>query len=368
MKKTRHQSEHSSRVVNAVAKALPAVVSIAITKHLSRLKSAVGNEFWQMGALPPDEIDIPPELIDASGMVRVGGGSGFFVREDGIILTNRHVLADRDAEYTVVWQDKSYACEILVRDPINDVAILRIETSGVPVVRLGSSEKLEFGETVIAIGNALGDFANTVSAGIISGLSRYVFAASSGVSQGGQELRGLIQTDAAINPGNSGGPLINLQAEAIAINTAVVSGAENIGFAIPIDHAKRDLDDLVKYGRVRKPFLGVRYILLNESLKIKHNLPLAYGAYVLREAGPLSPAVADKSPAAEAGIKEGDVILECNGAPITPAHTLQDGLEGLGVGDILNLKVWRKVNSEKDASVSLVGKEFEVKIKLAERK
>lgn len=367
MKKVRHQSEHSGMVVNAVAKVLPAVVSIAITKHLSRLKSAVGNEFWQIGALPPDEIDIPPELIDARGMVRVGGGSGFFVREDGIILTNRHVLADRDAEYTVVWQDKSYACEILVCDPINDVAILRIERSNVPVVRLGSSEKLEFGETVIAIGNALGDFANTVSAGIISGLSRYVFAAGA-VSQGGQELRGLIQTDAAINPGNSGGPLINLRAEAIAINTAVISGAENIGFAIPIDHAKRDLDDLVKYGRVRKPFLGVRYILLNESLKIKHNLPFAHGAYVLREAGPLSPAVVDKSPAAVAGIREGDVILECNGVPITSMHTLQDGFEGLNVGDIVSLKVWRKVKNKRGKSVSLVGKQFKVKVKLAERK
>jgi serine protease Do len=356
MKNNHHySSEHSRLIVAAVAKVMPAVVSIAITKHLSKLEEAIGREFWRLGITPPDEIEIPPELVDARGMVRIGGGSGFFVREDGIILTNRHVLSDAEAEYTVVWRDKRYPCEILARDPINDVAILRIRERGVPTVKLGDSDKLELGETVIAIGNALGEFSNTVSAGIISGLSRYVFAIGE-VPDKGQELRGLIQTDAAINPGNSGGPLVNLNAEAVAINAAVVFGAENIGFAIPINHAKRDLDDLAVYGRIRKPFIGIRYVVLNENLKEKYNLPFSYGAYILREVGSGEPAVVVQSPAAEAGLKEGDIILECDGSAITMDRTLQDVLETRSVGDTVKLKVWRK------------GKEFEVRIKLSERK
>jgi serine protease Do len=288
-------------------------------------------------------------------MVLIGSGSGFFAAEDGTILTNRHVIQDKDAEYTVIWRDKRYPCEIIARDPINDVAILRIDERETPTVQLGDSARLELGETVIAIGNALGDFSNTVSAGIISGLSRYVFAAGE-ASHKHQELRGLIQTDAAINPGNSGGPLVNLHSEAIAINTAVVSGAENIGFAIPINHAKRDLADLAAHGRIRKPFIGIRYIVLNENIQARYNLPIGYGAYVLREAGFSDRGIVPGSPAEEAGIREGDIILECDGAPITAERTLQDALEGRNVGDAITVKVRRGAS------------EFESKIKLSERK
>lgn len=355
MRHKRHPSEHSRFIVQAVARVMPAVVSIAITKHLSKLESVMGREFWQVGGASPSEMEIPAELIDARGMVRIGGGSGFFTREDGTILTNRHVLADKDAEYTVVWRDKRYPCEILARDPINDVAVLRIEERSVPIVELGSSSDLELGETVIAIGNALGDFSNTVSVGIISGLSRYVFALGE-VSGKRHELRGLIQTDAAINPGNSGGPLVNLHAKAVAINTAVMPGAENIGFAIPIDHAKRGLVDLDKHGRIRKPFIGIRYVVLNETIKLKHGFPFAYGAYVLREAGAGEAGVVENSPAYSAGLKEGDIVLECDGQMINAERTLQDAIENRNVGDEVTLKVWRKE------------KELEFKIKLGECK
>lgn len=355
MKNSNCPSEYSRLIVETVTSVMPAVVSIAISKHLSKLEKTIGREFWRLGTTPPEEIEIPPELIDEKGMVRIGGGSGFFVREDGIILTNRHVIADRDAEYTVFWNDKRYHCEVLARDPINDVAVLRIKEKNAPVVKLGDSSALLLGESVVAIGNALGEFSNTVSAGIVSGLSRYIFAFGETPGKR-QELRGLIQTDAAINPGNSGGPLVNLNAEAVAINTAVVSGAQSIGFAIPINHAKRDLADLEKYGRIRKPFLGIRYVVLNENLKRKHRLSFSHGAYVLREDGFGESGVIQGSPAEAAGIKDGDIVLECDGIKITIERTLQDILETKAVGDTLALKVWHK------------GKEFDTSITLAERK
>jgi len=342
-------------IVRAVKEVMPAVVSIVISKHLSRLEEMIGREFLEYGMMPPREIEIPEELVDKRGMVKIGGGSGFFVRPDGLILTNRHVIADPEAEYTVIWKDKRYPCKILARDPINDVAILQIDVNNAPVVALGDSSSLELGESVIAIGNALGEFSDTVSAGIVSGLSRFIHAFGEMPGRT-QELRGLIQTDAAINPGNSGGPLVNLSAEAVGINTAVVFGAQNIGFAIPVNHAKRDLEDLAKYGKIRKPFLGIRYIILNEELKEKHNLPFAYGAYVLRESDPLASGVVPGSPADIAGIKEGDIVLECDDAKITNRATIQDALENKNIGDSIVLKVWRR------------GKEFEVKVKLAERR
>lgn len=334
---------------------MSAVISIAITKHLSKLEESIGKEFWRLGIIPPGPIKIPEEMIDSRGMVPVGGGSGFFASPDGVILTNRHVLADPDSEYTVVWQEKRYPCEILARDPINDVAIIKIKEHGVPVVTLGDSSLLELGETVIAFGNALGEFSNTVSSGIISGLSRFITAFGEMPGKA-QQLRGLIQTDAAINPGNSGGPLVNIHGRAIGINTAVVFGAQNIGFAIPINHARRDLDDLKKYGRIRRPFIGIRYLILDENIKEKHALPVGYGAYVMREPEPDGYGVVPGSPADNAGVKEGDIILECNRKKITLEHTLEDVIQEKNVGEMVDFLVWRQ------------GKEMKMKMKLAERK
>jgi len=209
-----------------------------------------------------------------------------------------------------------------------------------PVVELGDSSKLELGQTVIAIGTALGEFPNSVSVGVVSGLSRFI-SAKSLISGRVSKLRGLIQTDAAINPGNSGGPLIDLSGKAIGVNSALVFGAENIGFAIPINHLKEDLGEIKKYGRIRRPFLGVRYLLLNKELQKRNNLPVDYGALVISEELPGDKAVIPNSPADKAGIHEFDIILECQGKKITLQNPLEDILRNSETGQEIILKVLR---------------------------
>ena len=344
----------SSPITKTIQKVMPAVVSITISKSLEAIEKEIPPEY--LPSLPQGQhLEIPEDAIDAHGMVKIGGGSGFIVDAKGIILTNRHVIADPDAEYTIITDDnKKYKAEIVARDPIDDVAILKIEPKNkLPIVKLGDSSTIELGEEVLAIGNALGLFKNTVSRGIVSGLSRSIRAAVDPIHM--QELRGLIQTDAAINPGNSGGPLISLDGETIGINTAIVFGAQNLGFAIPINSAKRDLDDLKEYGRIRRPLLGLRYLTINETLKEKMNLPVSYGALVLNQ-GQHSPALIKGGPAHQAGIKEKDIVLECNGEKITEEKTIQDFLEVMNVGDHLNLKILRDK------------KELNLKVVLTERK
>lgn len=336
-------------ITKIIKKTMPAVVSISISKSLEAIEKDIPPEYLPL--LPfGQHLEIPEDAIDSHGMVKIGGGSGFIVDPKGIILTNRHVIVDPAAEYTVVAHDnQKYKAEVLARDPIDDVAILKINPGkDLPTVKLGDSSNVELGESALAIGNALGLFQNTVSLGIISGLSRSIRAAIDPIHM--QELRGLIQTDAAINPGNSGGPLINMTGEAIGINTAIVFGAQNLGFAIPINYAKRDLEDLAKFGRIRRPLLGLRYLTINENLKEKMNLPVEYGALVLNQ-GHHAPAVIKDSPAYQAGIKEKDIILECNNQKITENKTIQDFLEDMNVGDSLNFKVLR---SEKEINVKIV--------------
>ena len=207
---------------------------------------------------------------------------------------------------------------------------------------------------MLAFGNALGLFKNTVSAGIISGLSRSV-SAHADPDQPMQEMRGLIQTDAAINPGNSGGPLVNCRGKVVGINAAIVAGAENISFAIPINSAKRDLSDLKQYGRVRRPLLGVRYLILNSDIKERLNLSVNYGALVTKE-HPMDSAVVKESPAGDSDIRENDIILSWNGEEITQDKTIQDFLENSDVGERITLAILRG------------DKKIEKKIELTERK
>jgi len=344
----------NSQVVRIIKKLMPAVVSIAISKDIEDLKKEIDTDIIPF--LPKGKkFEIPEEMIDSHGRVKIGGGSGFIVDPSGIILTNKHVITDSKADYKVVTNDGKYHdAEILARDPINDIAILRIDDGKYPTVPLGDSSKAELGETVVAIGNALGIFKNTVSLGIVSGLSRSISAKESEKSPM-MEMRGLIQTDAAINPGNSGGPLVNLKGLAIGINSATVLGAENIGFAIPVNAAIRDLKDLKQYGHIRRPLLGIRYLTLNEKLKEKLQIPYDYGAMVIRE-GYGSHGVVPNSPADRAGIKGGDIVLKCNGEKITKEKTIQDFLEGMKVGQKVTFTTYRS------------GKESEVEITLAERK
>lgn len=346
--------KEKSQIIDTIKKVMPAVVSIAISKDLKEVQREIAHEFPFLPGFG-GKFQIPEEMIDAHGRVKIGGGSGFIVNENGIVLTNKHVIMDAEADYTVITNDRNqHEAKILARDPINDVAILKIEARKLPVVKLGDSSTLELGQTVIAIGNALGLFRNTVSSGIISGLSRSI-AAQADPNAAPQEMRGLIQTDAAINPGNSGGPLVNIFGEAIGINAAIVFGAQNIGFAIPINSAARDLRDLERFGHIKRPLLGVRYITIDENLKAKLKLSHDYGALVAGE-GFGGHGVVPKSPADIAGIKEGDIILECNGEKITKEKTIQDFLENMQAGQELRLKISRK------------GRSFEARLKLAERK
>lgn len=333
-------SIEKSPIIKVVKKILPAVVSITASKYLTVFESPFGPAFKDF-AVPKGK-----KKVDVSG------GSGFIVEPSGIILTNRHVVADPTAEYIVLLNDdKKYTAEILARDPINDVAIIKINAKNLPVIELGDSAQLDLGETVIAIGNALGTFRNTVSRGVISGLSREIMAGDA-LTQRVARLRGLVQTDAAINPGNSGGPLVNIDGKAIGINTAMVFFAENIGFALPINNAKKDLEDLKQYGRIRQPFLGIRYVLLNQELKNKYNLPVDEGALVVAESMPEETAVVPRSAADRAGIKQSDIILEIQKEKITIKNQLEDLLQKYKVGQTIELKFLRN-NKEMLAKVTL---------------
>lgn len=346
-----------ARVIATIKKVMPAVVSIAIAKHLEDLEKEIPKELYPFlpGGPHGPKLKIPPDLVDKRGMVQVGGGSGFIVHKDGIILTNKHVLIDPKAEYTVIMNDgRKFPAKIMSRDPINDVAIIKIQADKLPAVALGDATALELGESVIAIGNALGIFKNTVSLGIVSGLSRSI-SAQAEPNAPPQEMRGLIQTDAAINPGNSGGPLVDLNGFAIGINAAIVFGAQNIGFAIPINAAERDLDDLKNYGRIRRPLLGVRYMMIDDNLKDKMGLPVNYGALVVGES-PHDHGVVPESPAAKAGLKEKDIVLELNSKKLDHDHPIQDFLENMNVGEQIELLVMRG------------GKQFKTKLVLTERR
>lgn len=326
--------KEESQVVKTIRKVLPAVVSITISKYLTVFENP-----FRSNPLGFEEFFAVPK---GKKKVKVGGGSGLIVDKSGIILTNRHVVIDPKAEYVVVLNDKrKFKAKVIARDQINDIAIIKIEEKNLPILELGDSSNLELGQTVVAIGNTLGNFANTVSVGVVSGLSREIKAIDA-VEQKVQSLKGLIQTDAAINPGNSGGPLVNTQGKIIGINAAMVFGAENVGFAIPVNTAKKDLADLKKYGKIRQPFLGLRYIPISERLKKEFNLPVNYGALVISEEIPGGEAVVHGGPAEKAGIKEADIILEIQSKKITLKNSLQDILQDFKVGDEIKLKVLRK--------------------------
>ena len=323
-----------SKIVKSIKKVLPAVVSITISKYLTVFENPFRPNpfgFGEFFAVPKGK----------KKKVKVGGGSGFIADKSGIILTNRHVVIDPKAEYVVVLNNKKkFKAKVLARDQINDIAIIKIDEKNLPTLELGDSSKLNLGQTAIAIGNTLGTFRDTVSSGVVSGLSREIKAVDI-IAKKTQNLKGLIQTDAAINPGNSGGPLINAEGKVIGINAAMVFGAENIGFAIPVNAAKKDLSDLKKYGKIRQPFLGLRYIPISKKLQQEFNLPVNCGALVISEEIPEGEAVVPGGPAEKAGIKEADIVLEVQKRKVTLKNPLQDILQEFKVGDKIELKILR---------------------------
>jgi len=326
-----------SPIVAIAKKVCPAVISVIVSKDLPKVEDFYSFPYGGK------EYIMPMIEKDGKGMVektQIGGGSGFIISVDGYVLTSNHVVADISADYTVIVDPKhKYPAKVLSRNPINDVAVLKIEGKSFPYIELADSDQIEIGEEVVAVGNALGEFTDTLSAGIVSGLSRYITAFGS-IDGQMQNLRGLIQTDAAINPGNSGGPLVNMDGKVIGINTAMIMGAQNIGFAIPINYTIKDLAEVKKYGKIVVPFLGIKYVIISKEMAKANKLTVEDGALVVREALGERPVIKD-SAADRAGIKEFDIILECNEEKITLKNPLASILQKCKIGQETSFKVLR---------------------------
>ena len=288
-----------------------------------------------------------PTAIDqlfgnGSGQVSEGAGTGIILSSDGVIMTNRHVVDTGVTNVSVTTSDgKTYDnVEILARDPRTNFDVAFIKVKGVnnfKPAKIGDSSKMQVGDGVVAIGNALGEFQNTVTTGIISGLSRPITA---GDATSAESLTNLFQTDAAINPGNSGGPLVNMNGEVIGMNTAVAgSGAQNIGFAIPTNDIKNQIASILKDGKLQIPYMGVRYIVLNDALKQQYNLATGEGAWL--KGSQAAQAVANGSPADKAGLKEGDIITKVNGEVVNQDNPLAIRLSKYGVGDTVEITFLR---------------------------
>ena len=311
--------EESSATIEAVAKVSPAVVSI------------VGV---------PDELDLA-----FGGFVTQDrqAGSGFILTSDGLIATNKHVVRDKNLAYRVGLSDgRTLAAEVVSLDPSFDFAILRVDATDLPSVELGSSDSLQIGERVIAIGNAFGEFQNTVTVGVVSARNRTI-EASDGVARV-ELLEGLLQTDAAINPGNSGGPLINLAGQVIGVNTATDLASENISFAIPIDDARVAIESVIEQGKIVRPLLGVRYINLTAEVAQLNQLERVQGAYILAQDGQ---AVVPGSPADKLGLQNGDIIIAIDDNEINPERSLATVLRTYKPGQEVTV-TW--ISDEKELS------------------
>jgi len=325
---------------------------ISVDPELEIIKDDVVQESQERSIINLVKRSSPAVVSIAVG--EFGGGTGFIVSEDGLILTNKHVVLDEDVEYTVTTNDgKKYSAEVLAKDPFQDLAIIKIERDGekFPILILGDSDELEIGQTVIAIGNALAEFRNTVSSGLVSGLSRRI-TASGGTFV--ETLNDVIQTDTAINKGNSGGPLLNLRGEVIGINTAIASNAQSIGFSIPINYAKRDIEQIRTIGKIVYPFIGIRYTPINETVKEDEGLGVNYGVLIIN-GGAGKPAISPDSPAEKAGLQERDIILSLNGKKITMDNSLVKILMAHIAGDEISMMVLRN------------GEELEISLILSER-
>ena len=318
-----------SRLIASIAKNVgPSVVSINVVSQ----SAAAEPDFFGFSA--------PPRAQEAAG-------TGVLLSTDGLILTNRHVIPAGQSDISVTLSDGTEFDDVKVVGRTNendslDIAFLKIsDTKGHPITpaEIGDSSKVQVGDVVVAIGNALGQFSNTVTSGIISGFGRSVQAGGSGGEV--ENLNDLFQTDAAINQGNSGGPLVNMTGQVIGINTAVAGSGQNIGFAIPINDVNGLIKQVLKSGRFDRSYLGVRYIPLTNSTAKELKISTAQGAYVAPavEGGP--PSIIPDSPADKAGLREKDIITEVDGTKIDSTHSLSSLVGRKSVGEKVSLKVIR---------------------------
>ena len=271
-------------------------------------------------------------------------GTGIIVSKSGYILTNKHVIEGANKINIILSNGEKYSnVSVATVDPLNDVAFLKIsDVDNLPAATLGDSKTLSIGQQVIAIGNALGQFANTVTSGIISGTGRSITATDSSYSSY-ETLSDLIQTDAAINAGNSGGPLVNAAGEVIGINTATSSDGEGIGFAIPISSIKGMLSQLLETGSASRSYLGVYSITITPSVVETYDLPVSAGAYLYYESGKyMNSAIQKNSPAEKAGLKNKDIITAVNGSKLGPSASLSSLIGEYKPNDTVQLSILRE--------------------------
>jgi len=329
--------KEESVVIDVAEKVSSSVVTIGISKTQAVLEMPEWPNFeFFFGTPQPGTQEEKIEQDIASG---------FIISNDGLVVTNKHVVADTQAKYRVITKDdKTYEVQKIYRDPANDIAILKIEASGLKPVELGESSNLKVGQFVIAIGTALGEFRHTVTTGVISGLGRGITAGSP-LEGYVEQLDNVIQTDAAINPGNSGGPLLNSVGQVIGVNVAVAAQGQNIGFALPINLVKESINNFNQTGQFSRPFLGVRYQIISKEAALMNEVP--EGAYVAE--------IVSGSPAEKAGIKAGDIITHLDGQRLAEVEGgLATVIAKKKVGDSLSITLWRE------------GEEIKVKATLTE--
>ncbi|GAB4226340.1 MAG: HhoA/HhoB/HtrA family serine endopeptidase [Stanieria sp.] len=314
-------------IAQAVQKVGPAVVRIDAARSVS---SSIPEQFKQpfFHRFFGSEQSVPEK-------VERGTGSGFIVSADGRLLTNAHVVEGTDRVQVTLKDGQIYDGQVLGVDLITDIAVVKIEGTNLPTVTFGNADNLTPGEWAIAIGNPLG-LDNTVTVGIISAIDR----SSSQVGVPDKRVK-FIQTDAAINPGNSGGPLLNAEGEVIGINTAIRADAQGLGFAIPIETAQRIANQLFTKGKADHPYLGIQMITLNPKTKEEINLNSDYRFDVTEEEGVLVVRVVPQSPAAKAGLKEGDVISKVGNQPVETANQVQEQVETSEIGTALEVEIIR---------------------------
>jgi S1-C subfamily serine protease len=299
------------------------VVTVSIKKTQRIIDPSTGVlEFGSFGLRVPSE---------KTKQIQADIGTGFVVdKMQNLVVTNKHVVGDRQAQYLVIDKDnKEYKVTKVYRDPETDLAIIQVDGLNKPALPLGDSDKIRVGESVIAIGTALGEFRHTVTAGVVSGLGRGITAGDGFANQ--EKLDNVIQTDAAINPGNSGGPLINAEGKVIGVNVAVTQGAENIGFALPINLVKTMLNNFNKTGKFTRPFLGVSFQMISPKAALANEVP--QGAYIFE--------VMPNSSADKANLQPGDIIVELNGQKLNKKTNLLKVVKKLRAGEEVTIKYWR---------------------------